>query len=237
MTEKQSCPTCESVRDVELTEQEETVAIKGRDVRFKARMYRCTTCGEEFETPEQLDMNLEAAREVYARLFEAPSPEQLVALRARYNASQKAFGMILGFGELTVNGYEHGAEPDSTNRLLLKLAENPAIFKAMYDINSSRIGALQRQRIESSDAFRSSESWKGLEAIASALTQVQRAKIEECAECYSMTILETVREYVSAGSFEDYSSLVMHPTYSSGSVSILAPKAGQTLAMGIQAAS
>jgi putative zinc finger/helix-turn-helix YgiT family protein len=144
-----------------LIEREESVSIKGREVHFKAHLYQCQTCGEEFEAPGQLDQNLEAAQEAYVRLYESLSPEKLVELRARCGASQKAFGLILGFGELTMNSYEQGAAPSPPNRLLLKLAENPVIFRAMYAVNSTRIGALQRQRIESSSGFRSATVWTG----------------------------------------------------------------------------
>ncbi|MGA2640521.1 MAG: type II TA system antitoxin MqsA family protein [Spirochaetia bacterium] len=161
MSERRQCPQCERVRHVVLIEREEIVTIKGREVRFNAQAYRCSQCGEQFEAAGQLDRNLDAAREAYARMYDSPTPAQLVALRSRYGASQKAFGLILGFGELTVNSYEQGALPDSANRLLLKLAENPAVFKAMYDLNSMRIGRLQRQRIESSVGFRSAQPWGG----------------------------------------------------------------------------
>jgi putative zinc finger/helix-turn-helix YgiT family protein len=214
MTEKRSCPHCELARDTQLIERDETVSIKGRDVVFKAQRYSCMTCGTEFEAPGQLDRNLNAAREAYARLYEAPTPDQLVALRSRYGASQKAFGLILGFGELTMNSYEQGGSPDSTNRLLLKLADNPVIFKAMYAMNSTRIGALQRQRIETSEGFRSAHAWTGLEALADGLTSLQRIKIEECAECYGQSILQQVRTYVSQRSFQDYSQLLLKATWS-----------------------
>ncbi|MFA6008116.1 MAG: hypothetical protein WC784_05785 [Candidatus Shapirobacteria bacterium] len=88
---------------------------------------------------------------------DASSPAELVALRARYNASQKAFGAILGFGELTMNSYEKGNMPNPTNRLVLRLAKDPYIFKAMYRLNSDKIGALQRKRIEESEGYRSAE--------------------------------------------------------------------------------
>ncbi len=214
MTEKLSCPHCELVRDVESIQRVEHVTIKGRDVEFQAHFYRCTTCGELFETPAQLDANLNAAREAYARLYEAPSPEQLVALRSRYGASQKAFGLILGFGELTMNTYEQGAAPDSANRLLIKLADNPVIFKAMYAVNSARIGALQRRRIEESEGFRSALSWTGLEALADNLTSLQRVKIEKCADCYGQSILQQISIYVSEKSFHDYSQLIAKATWS-----------------------
>ena len=165
MTEQMSCPTCEAARDVEPVESDETVILKGRPVNFRARAWRCTTCKTEFETPAQLDVNLEAAQEAYARTYEAISAEQLVALRAFYGASQKAFGFILGFGELTMNSYEQGATPAPAHRLLLKLAENPVHFRAMYEINHSRIGALQRRRIESSQGYRSTTAWQEIAAL------------------------------------------------------------------------
>jgi putative zinc finger/helix-turn-helix YgiT family protein len=207
MTEQLSCPACETVREVEPVERDETVSIRGRPVTFRARAWRCRTCQAEFETPAQLDGNLDAAREAYAQTYEARSAEQLVALRARYGASQKAFGLILGLGELTMNSYEQGGTPAPANRLLLKLAENPVFFKAMYAVNSRRIGAIQRKRIEASHGFRSADSWPGLEALAASLTAVQRDKVEACAANGQQSVLQQVVAYVSAGSFEEYSNL------------------------------
>jgi len=227
MIERMSCPNCEALRDVQLVETNETVTVKGRPVSFTARAWRCTTCGTDFETPSQMDANLEAAREVYARLYDSPSPEQLVALRARYGASQKAFGMILGFGELTMNSYEQGSPPEAPNRLLLKLAENPVHFLAMYEINSPRIGALQRQRIESSDGYRAAKRWRGLEALGATLTEVQRAKIEACAECFRQSVASHVSSYVAAASFAEYSRLAVDATWtgSSTTIAITEPRA------------
>jgi putative zinc finger/helix-turn-helix YgiT family protein len=225
MTEHLSCPHCEAVREVELVERQEKVTIKGREIAFRAQLWRCKTCGEEFESPGQLDANLSAAREAYERSYEAPTAKHLVDLRSHYGASQKAFGLVLGFGELTMNSYEQGAIPDSTNRLLLKLAENPVFFRAMYAANSARIGALQRQRIESSGGFRSAESWLGLEALAATLTPLQRCKIEACAERYGQTVIQQVTAYVSAASFEDYSRLLLDAIWPSGQTTTLTEQA------------
>ena len=225
MTESISCPNCEAIRDVELIEREERVTIKGREVAFTAHLYRCQTCGEEFEAPGQLDRNLNAAREAYARLYQTLSPDELVALRAKYGASQKAFGRILGFGELTMNSYEKGAIPDSPNRLLLKIAENPVCFKAMYDQNKTRIGATQRQRIESSEGYASVLAWSGLEAISSSLTTIQRSKIEACAHTYSRSILQQIIKYVDAASFRDYSRLMFETSWPAGVTQVISPQA------------
>lgn len=216
MSNRLPCSRCGTTREVGIVEREEQVTIKGKEISFIARFSRCRTCGNEFEASGQLDANLDAAREAYARLYESPSPEALVALRARYNASQKAFGAILGFGELTMNGYESGNTPDSTNRLLLKLAADPIIFKAMYAINSGKIGTTQRRRIEDSPGFKAASSWDGLEALSRELTGLQRSKVEECAAHAGRTISEQIAFYVGDASFRDYSSLMKGITWSTG---------------------
>lgn len=214
MSNRLPCSRCGATRDVEIIERAEQVTIKGREVSFNAHYSRCRTCGDEFEAPGQLDANLDAAREAYARLYEAPSPEALVSLRARYNASQKAFGVILGFGELTMNGYESGGSPDSTNRLLLKLAADPLIFKAMYDINSNKIGAIQRRRIEESEGFIKALRWSGLGALSPYLTELQQEKVEACAERNERTIPEQIAIYIGSASFHDYSRLYTEASWS-----------------------
>lgn len=216
MTKQLPCPRCGTTRDVDIVEREEKVTIHGREVPFTAQFSRCMTCGEEFEAPGQLDANLAAAREAYARLYESPKPEELVALRTRYGASQKAFSIILGFGKLTMNSYESGSSPDSTNRLLLKLAAKPYIFKEMYSINKNRIGALQRQRIEASEAFRSAMEWDGLEALSASLTALQREKIEVCAGQNGLPVSEQIARYVGCESFQDYSRLYAEAQWTSG---------------------
>jgi putative zinc finger/helix-turn-helix YgiT family protein len=215
MAEKKSCPTCEVLRDVELVDRDEKVTIKGREVSFAARLYRCTTCSTEFEAPGQLDANLEAAREAYARLYESPTPEDIIKFRATYGASQKAFGLILGLGELTINSYEQGAPPGPANRLLLKLAENPVIFRAMYAQNRTRVSALQRKRIEQSPGYRSAEAWTGVEALASRLTQIDRSKIESCSKLQGVSVVDQLTSYVRGAAAEDYARLVSEATWTS----------------------
>jgi len=44
-------------------EQDEITIVKGREVTYKVKFYRCRTCGTEFEMPGMLDNNLKSARE------------------------------------------------------------------------------------------------------------------------------------------------------------------------------
>jgi len=65
-----------------------------------------------------------------------------------------------------------------------------------------------------------------MEALAGALTSVQRAKIEACAAGFHKTVLEQVIAYVSPASFEDYSRLVLGAKWSTAQTSTLSQKPG-----------
>lgn len=77
-----------------------------------------------------------------------PAPLDIMKLRRKYGASQKAFGIILGFGELTINSYEQGAAPADANVNLLRLVEDPQTFLRLFEARKDRIGPTQRKRIE-----------------------------------------------------------------------------------------
>ena len=65
----QSCPHCETLRKVELVTRKERVTMKGKEITFKARSYKCIKCNEEFDTAETLDKNLVSARKEYDILY------------------------------------------------------------------------------------------------------------------------------------------------------------------------
>jgi putative zinc finger/helix-turn-helix YgiT family protein len=197
---KMSCPDCEAVRDVEEVHSREHVSIKGKEVEFDAVACKCTVCGKTFETMEQMDANLLAAREAYTAKYEAVTPDFVRNLREKYNASQKAFGLILGMGELTINSYEAGkAVPSSTNRLLLQLAEHPLVFCEMYEKNKDKIGMTQRKRIESSACYTSVCRWGGIETLYQRLSAQERDELEGRTNILNGKVVNVVVPMVQKG--------------------------------------
>lgn len=171
---KISCPYCESIHEVRKIKRTESIVFKGKKVSYKAVHYECTNCHEIFDSAQMMDENLLAAREAYELLEDSVSPAKIISIRESYNASQKAFGLILGMGELTINSYEQGKSiPMSSNRLLLHLSENPLIFFEMYERNKSKIGAIQRERIEASEAFKRYKKLGGLEKLYNNLSEIE----------------------------------------------------------------
>lgn len=150
MISKLSCPDCEKVVEVSEIKKETNVVINGKNVSFLAPMYKCSVCGCEFQTMEQLEESLKLGKSAAEKQSDELTPEKIISIREKYNASQKAFSIILGMGELTINKYEHGEKPSSSNRMLLLLSDDPACFYKMYEINKYKIGALQKEKIEHS---------------------------------------------------------------------------------------
>lgn len=194
---KLSCPYCEAVHVVKEIKRKESILFKGRDITYQAVHYQCTNCHEIFDSADMMDENLLAAREAYELLESSVSPEKIIAIRESYNASQKAFGLILGMGELTINSYEQGKSiPISSNRLLLHLSENPLIFFEMYERNKNKIGAIQRERIESSQAFKDCNKWGGLENLYNHLSETEREVIENRTSISGSSITHIITDMV-----------------------------------------
>lgn len=62
MINKVICPDCEKEQKCNVVWKEERATIKSKDITFIAELSQCSICGCLFETPEQLDRNLETAK-------------------------------------------------------------------------------------------------------------------------------------------------------------------------------
>ena len=207
---KMSCPYCESIHNVKEIKRTESIVFKGKNVAYDAIHYECSNCHEVFDSAQMMDDNLLAAREAYELLEDSVSPAKIISIRESYNASQKAFGLILGMGELTINSYEQGKSiPVSSNRLLLHLSENPLIFFEMYERNKNKIGAIQRERIEASEAFKQCKKWGDLENLYNNLSDNEIEIIENKTSISGSSITHVVsdmiRKEMDKPSFEIYS--------------------------------
>jgi putative zinc finger/helix-turn-helix YgiT family protein len=145
-----ACPRCEAMRPVEHVVREGSTLVRGESVNAELEHFRCTVCGTEYDTALSMERNLETAYAAYRERHSIIAPSEIKALRESYGASQKAFGIILGFGELTINSYEHGALPADANANLLRLVEISGNFRRLYQSRKELIGPTQRKRIEAS---------------------------------------------------------------------------------------
>lgn len=126
----------------------ETTNVKGIPVTAYFPVSMCPLCSAEFVTADQMDEGLSTAYKVYREMTGVISPEEIIQLRGKYNASQKAFGIILGFGELTINTYEKGSIPSEVHQKVLEAAEDTEWFCKQFNKARPKLGQTQINRIE-----------------------------------------------------------------------------------------
>jgi putative zinc finger/helix-turn-helix YgiT family protein len=149
------CPSCRKTSPIRVESRKETYRVRGQDIEAMYPVSVCEICGLEFSTAEQADAGLKASYEIYRSRNEMLSPDEIVQLRNSYHASQKAFGLILGFGELTINTYEQGSLPAESHQKILALARDPAWFAAQFIKAKEALGPTQCKRVQSAlDAIR-----------------------------------------------------------------------------------
>lgn len=155
MNHRAYCPACRKDSPVRVESRKETYRVRGQDIEAMHPVSVCEVCGLEYSTAEQADEGLKASYEIYRNKNEMLNPDEIIRLRNRYHASQKAFGLILGFGELTINTYEQGSLPSESHQKILNLARDPAWFAAQFEKAKEVLGPTQSNRVQSAlDALR-----------------------------------------------------------------------------------
>jgi len=123
----------------EMSIQKEWRTMRFRKDQFKIlfHSYRCDETEEQFEDDEFSELNynqlVNQYREKYCILF----PEQIIAIREKYDISATKMSEILGLGANSFRQYENGEVPSQSNSRLIQLAGDPHEFKKLTDLCSS----------------------------------------------------------------------------------------------------
>lgn len=141
------CSECGTNVPVRIESREKSFTVKGMTVEAVQPVSVCLVCGAVFSTAAQADEGVSNSYRAYRALTGVISPKDIIELRGRYNASQKAFGLILGFGELTMNTYEKGSIPSEVHQKILASAHNAKWFAEQFEKAKRKLGPIQINRI------------------------------------------------------------------------------------------
>lgn len=148
------CPVCEDMREIEIIKKREISVIKGVEITSDVEYSVCRTCRNEFSTADQMDYSLTNAFSKYREIEDIITPEEIIRIRSKYNASQKAFAKILDLGELTINSYEQGSLCSKAVSNLIRMVDKPENFIRLYHKNKGNLSVHQRKKIEASQTER-----------------------------------------------------------------------------------
>lgn len=133
------CPLCGELHLVERRTRTAIATIKGEKVKYTENYFVCENSSEdenEFITSKVMDENLLAARDAYRTAHGMFTSKEIVALRNRYNLTQRELAKMLGWGEATVSRYESKQIQDETYDAILQTISNDAYEAKQYLIRN-----------------------------------------------------------------------------------------------------
>jgi putative zinc finger/helix-turn-helix YgiT family protein len=122
----------------------ESFPVRGEDVEVDACVGVCPECGEEVSVERLDDEALKSAFVVYRERHRLLSPSDMKTIRAQYNLGQRAFSLLLGWGELTLHRYESGSLQDSAHDAQMRMASTPANVRVLLEANGGKLSEQQR---------------------------------------------------------------------------------------------
>jgi putative zinc finger/helix-turn-helix YgiT family protein len=151
MPDVEWCVECGAISARRIEKRTETYLVRNEPITVEADVAVCSACGADVADPELDDVTLKRAYAEYRRRHNLLAPEAIKALRERYDLGQKAFGRLLGWGEVTIHRYESGAIPDEAhNNVLLALQDEVTMHHFIETQTAQRaadLSELDRRKI------------------------------------------------------------------------------------------
>ena len=120
-------------KEMSIVKEWRTMSFRKEEFRVLVHLHKCTDTGEQFEDDAFAQLNYIQVINQYRVKYSIPFPEQIIAIRKKYNLSAAKMSEILGFSTNGYRQYEGGEVPNQSNAKLIQLAEDPHEFKKLID--------------------------------------------------------------------------------------------------------
>jgi DNA-binding transcriptional regulator YiaG len=120
-----------------LTVQSRKEIIPFRKEEFEVVHHFYEDMGHEFTTDETDEVTLQQVYNQYREKYKLPFPEQIQAIREKYQVSASKMSEVLGFGINVYRQYESGEVPNQSNARLIQLAKDPAEFRKLVLLSNA----------------------------------------------------------------------------------------------------
>lgn len=155
------------------------LTIRKEAFEVKYHVFKCEDTGEEFETPEMMEMNLRQAMDQYRSKYNLPFPEEIRSIREQYGVSAAKMSEVLRFGVNQYKQYENGELPSESNASLIFLAAHPKSFCQLVELSSLSSEEKEKLKKKAEDlldqkSHRQEEEWTTLFFMGSNRPDVER---------------------------------------------------------------
>ncbi|MEO0471999.1 MAG: type II TA system antitoxin MqsA family protein, partial [Bacteroidota bacterium] len=124
----------------------ETYEFRKESFEIWKRYYVCEDTGESFTTPEDDELDVRQAHNLYRVKHNIPFPEEIKAIRKTYGLSAAKMSEVLDLGINTYRQYEAGEIPSLANAKIIRLAKDPRYFRNFLEEKEALFSAKAYQR-------------------------------------------------------------------------------------------
>ncbi len=142
------CPECEIERRVQYGARQETVNIKKEKIDVVTKVFYCPEGNHFFSNLEDDEEKSQYVYREYRKRKNLLQPEEVEQIRKKYELSQTAFSIFLGFGVKTIHRYETGAIPDDPHNSFIKLIKDAENFKKHFENVKDKLPINLKLKIE-----------------------------------------------------------------------------------------
>ncbi len=135
------CPHCEVERELELLSTSRDYEIRGEHITVQVEEYKCTECGNLFDSPDSYPDPLDIAYREYRRKHQMLQPEDINDLRKSIGLTQQELAKLLGWGGATLSRYENGALQDGAHDTTLRLLRDSKNVLRLIEANPLSISS------------------------------------------------------------------------------------------------
>ena len=167
------CPVCEEDRELTEVRCKEDINVRGEVFSVNAHYYRCTECGEEFETSNSDCDPLAEAYNLYREKNSMLFPSGIRDFRHKYELTQKELTALLGWGAVTLSRYENGALQNLSHDRQLQEADTPAGLLKLIELTPSALDPEKRDRLRKILLSKRGRRNSILSELDSALSSIQ----------------------------------------------------------------
>lgn len=133
-------------KEMSIQREERTIEFRKESFPVVFHYYLCNDSGEQFTTTALDELNMNQVYNQYRDLHNLPFPEEIKAIREKYDLPATKMSEILGFGVNSYRQYEGGEVPANANGKLIQLAADPIKFRQLVEIAES-LDELYREKL------------------------------------------------------------------------------------------
>ncbi len=121
--------------DMVLCREKRTIPFRKEEFEILYHFYKDTD-GEQYTEEHTDEVNLNQVYNQYRDKYNLPFPDEIKAIRAKYELSATKMSEVLGFGVNVWRNYEAGEVPSESNARLIQVADDPMEFGKMVKLSA-----------------------------------------------------------------------------------------------------